>query len=94
MTLLKPNPESIEKVVNENLAKHPVLRELGAQVIHGTASCDSSGWSVSVGTVRQPKRTYEYIVELTEVSEETRKQLDIDITVAPSGANPLEVNKR
>ena len=92
MKTAKPN--DIERAVNEKLSTHELTRALGARVLPGTARHETWGWTVSVGTEKDPERTYQFLDELAAVADELLDEGQLDVLIAPSGLRPSEVSGR
>lgn len=82
----------VERVVNDHLLRHEFLRDLGAQVLPGTVQQDTWGWSVSVGTEKDPPRMYQFVDELVSVADEVRQDEQLEVLIAPSGIRPSEAS--
>lgn len=89
----KQKPAEVESLVNQYMDRHPVLKRLGAHVLPGTAQMGEWGWSVLVGTSKEPKSTFRYVSELSDVTEELLDEAELDVVLAPSTRRPTDVMK-
>src|SRR5688500_9721313 len=84
------SPHDVEEAVNERLEAHELARALGARALPGTARLERWGWTVSVGTERDPERTSRFLDELSAVADELLEQTKLEVLIAPSGVRPSE----